>query len=74
MEWKRIFGSRLFLAVLIGLVILNSCFFVYQQRQTRTIGEICHQKLDEFSESTHEEVIAWCDDVQQAAWDAAWAL
>lgn len=74
MEWKRIFGSRLFLAVLIGLAILNSCFFVYQQRQTRIIGEICHQKLDEFSESTHEEVIAWCDDVQQAAWDAAWAL
>lgn len=74
MEGKRIFGSRLFLAVLAGLVILNSCFFAYQQRQTRIIGEICHQKLDEFSESTHKEVIVWCDEVQQAAWDAVWAL
>ena len=74
MESKRVFGSRLFLAVIMGLVVLNSCFFVYQQRQTRLIGDIFHQKLNDFSESTHEEVIAWCDQVQQAAWDAAWAL
>lgn len=74
METKRIFGNRLFLAVLVGLVILNGCFFAYQQRNTRPVGEVYHQKLLEFSHSTPEEVIAWCDDLQQKAFDAAWEL
>ena len=74
MEAKRIFGSRLFLAVLVGLIILNGCFFWYQQRHNRQVGEVCHQKLEEFSQNTSQEVIMWCDDFQQKAWDASWAL
>ena len=62
------------MAVLVGLVLLNGCFFVYQQRQNRLVGEICHEKLEAFGGSSYEEVISWCDAFQQEASDAAWAL
>lgn len=74
MEAKRIFGSKLFLAVLFGLLLLNGCFFFYQQRQSRLVGQICHQKLEDFSDNTAEDVLLWCDTVQQEAFDSIWAL
>ena len=74
MEGKRIFGSRLFLAVLAGLLLLNGGFFVYQQRESRLVGAVWDQKLEEFSGSSYDEVLLWCDDFQQKAFDASWAL
>ena len=73
MEGKRVLGSRLFLSVLVGLLILNSGFFLYQQRQTRQMGDLWHRQLEIFSDSSQGEVLSWCDTLQQEARDAIWA-
>ena len=60
MEAKRIFGSRLFLAVLAGLLILNGFFFVYQQRDQRQIGAFCHEQLAAWEDTAYADALLQC--------------
>lgn len=71
METRRILGSKLFLAVLAGLVVLNCFFFLYQRPDTwdnpLVDGEIYHTQLEQLSDQSWEDAHAWCVQYQQDA-------
>lgn len=73
MEGRRVLTSRLFLAVLAGLVVLNCFFFLCQrpdgQVDQRAYGEEYHGRLEALSQYSWEEALQWCKDYQQAEQD-----
>ena len=74
MEAKRILGSRLFIAVLAGLVVLSCFFYLYQRPDTwenpLVDGEVYHEQLENLKNMSWEEAHAWCVQYQEDA-DAA---
>lgn len=70
MESRRVFSSRLFLAVLAGLVVLNAFFFLYARPagdvDQMQYGQEYHQMVDGLSGLSSEEVLAWCQEREQA--------
>lgn len=77
MEAKRVLGSRLFLAVLAGLLVLNGFFYLYQRPDTwddpRIDGELYHTQLEQLKDKSMDEALAWCVDYQAAAEEAMFA-
>lgn len=71
MEARRILGSRLFLAVLAGLVVLNCFFFLYQRPDTwedpLVDGDVYHEQLEKLSDMSWEDARAWCVQYQEDA-------
>ena len=71
MEAKRILGSRLFLAVLAGLVVLSCFFYLYQRPDTwedpLVDGEVYHEQLEKLKAMSWEDAHAWCIEYQEAA-------
>ena len=71
MEAKRVLGSRLFLAVLAGLVVLNCFFYLYQRPDTwedpLVDGEVYHEQLEKLSDLSWADAHAWCVQYQQDA-------
>ena len=80
MEARRILGSRLFLAVLAGLVVLSCFFYLYQRPDTWEAplvdGEVYHQQLEKLKEMSWEDAHAWCvryqEDAEAARFEGAW--
>lgn len=74
MEGKRVLFSRLFLAVLAGLVVLNCFLFLCQrpdgQLDHRAFGDAYHQRLEQLCKLSWEDALAWCEDYQQADMEA----
>lgn len=70
-EARRVLGSRLFLAVLAGLLVLNCFFFVYNRPDTwedpAVDGALYHQKLEELSDLSWEGALDWCVRYQEDA-------
>lgn len=81
MEWKRVLLSRLFLAVLAGLTVLNSFLFLCQRPDGsvdhRTYGKGYHQRLEALSSMSWEAALAWCEayqkEYQEAIGTAGWS-
>lgn len=71
MEAQRILGSRLFLAVLAGLVVLSCFFYLYQRPDTwenpLVDGEVYHQQLEKLKDMSWEDAHAWCVRYQEDA-------
>ncbi|MBQ9762123.1 MAG: hypothetical protein IJV82_03500 [Oscillospiraceae bacterium] len=80
MEAKRVLGSRLFLAVLAGLLVLNCFFFLYQRPDTweepLVDGDVYHERLEALSDKSWEEALAWCvqyqEDASKAMFEEKW--
>ena len=80
MEAKRILGSRLFVAVLAGLLVLSCFFYLYQRPDTwedpLVDGEVYHQQLEKLKEMSWEDAHAWCvryqEDAEAARFEGAW--
>lgn len=74
MEGKRVLTSRLFLAVLAGLVVLNCFLFLCQRPDSqighRAYGEEYHQRVESLSAKSWEDALHWCVDYQQAQMEA----
>lgn len=68
MEAKRVLGNRLFLAVLVGLLVLSSFFYLYQRPDTWDAplvdGELYHRQLEQLKDKSWEEALAWCERYQ----------
>ena len=71
MEAKRILGSRLFIAVLAGLVVLSCFFHLYQRPDTwenpLVDGEVYHEQLENLKNMSWEDAHAWCVQYQEDA-------
>lgn len=71
MEAKRILGSRLFIAVLAGLVVLSCFFYLYQRTDTwedpLVDGEVYHAQIEKLKEMRWEDAHAWCVQYQEEA-------
>lgn len=71
MEAKRVLGSRLFIAVLAGLVVLNCFFYLYQRPDTwedpLVDGEVYHEQLEKLKDMSWEDAHAWCIQYQEEA-------
>ena len=71
MEAKRVLGSRLFIAVLAGLVVLSCFFYLYQRPDTwedpLIDGEVYHQQLEMLKDMSWEDAHAWCVQYQEDA-------
>ena len=71
MEAKRILGSRLFIAVLAGLVVLSCFFYLYQRPDTwedpLVNGEVYHEQLEKLKDMSWEDAHAWCVQYQEDA-------
>ena len=79
-EGKRVLGSKLFLSVLIGLVVLNCFFFIYQRPDTwenpLVNGEVYHEQLEKLEGLNWEDAHAWCvqyqADAEKARFEQQW--
>lgn len=73
MESRRVFSSRLFLAVLAGLLVLNAFFFLYArpdgQADQQIYGADYHRIYQSHEGLTLEEAVQWCRDYEQAEQD-----
>ena len=71
MEAKRVLGSRLFIAVLAGLVVLSCFFYLYQRPDTwedpLVNGEVYHEQLEKLKDMSWEDAHAWCVQYQEEA-------
>ena len=71
MEAKRVLGSRLFISVLAGLVVLSCFFYLYQRPDTwkdpLVDGEVYHEQLETLKDMSWEDAHAWCVEYQEAA-------
>lgn len=71
MESRRIFGSRLFLAILAGLVVLNCFFYIYQRPDTwedpHIDGGVYHAQLELLKNKSWEDALQWCVSYQEQA-------
>ena len=71
MEAKRVLGSRLFIAVLAGLVVLSCFFYLYQRPDTwedpLVDGEVYHEQLEKLKDMSWEDAHAWCVQYQKDA-------
>ena len=71
MEAKRILGSRLFIAVLAGLVVLSCFFYLYQRPDSwenpLVDGEVYHEQLENLKNMSWEDAHAWCVQYQEDA-------
>ena len=80
MEAKRILGSRLFIAVLAGLVVLSCFFYLYQRPATwedpLVDGEVYHAQLERLKDMSWEDAHAWCvryqEDAEAARLEGTW--
>lgn len=80
MEAERILGSRLFIAVLVGLVVLSCFFYLYQRPDTwedpLVNGEVYHEQLEKLKDMSWEDAHAWCvqyqEDAQTAIAEGQW--
>lgn len=80
MEAKRILANRLFLSVLIGLLVLNSFFYLYQRPNTwedpLIDGDIYHEQLEHLKDKSWEDALAWCiqyqADIEAAQYGGEW--
>lgn len=70
MEGRRIFTSRLLLAVLAGLLVMNSFFYLYsrpdKQVNQMIYGKEYHQRIEQLAQIDWESVVAWCKEYEQA--------
>ena len=70
-EAKRVLGSRLFIAVLAGLVVLSCFFYLYQRPDTwedpLVNGEVYHEQLEKLKDMSWEDAHAWCVQYQEEA-------
>ena len=70
-EAKRVLGSRLFIAVLAGLVVLSCFFYLYQRPDTWKAplinGEVYHEQLENLKDMSWEDAHAWCVQYQEEA-------
>jgi hypothetical protein len=73
-EFRRVIGSKLFLSVLAGLVLLNCFFFIFQRPDTwddpLLDGELYHETLDSLSNKSWQEALDWCKQYQENAQNA----
>ena len=80
MEAKRILGSRLFIAVLAGLVVLSCFFYLYQRPDSwenpLVDGEVYHEQLENLKNMSWEDAHAWCvqyqEDAEAARFEGTW--
>lgn len=70
-EAKRVLGSRLFIAVLAGLVVLSCFFYLYQRPDTwddpLVDGEVYHEQVEKLKDLSWEDAHAWCVQYQADA-------
>ena len=71
-ESRRVLGSKLFLAVLAGLLVLNCAFFLYQQfngeGNLQSAADDYNEKVELLCEMTPEEALDWCAKYQERAY------
>ncbi len=80
MEAKRVLGSRLFIVVLAGLMILSCFFYLYQRPDTwedpLIDGEVYHAQIEKLRGLRWEDAHAWCvqyqEDAQAAMTEGRW--
>lgn len=80
MEAKRVLGSRLFIAVLAGLVVLSCFFYLYNRPDTwqdpLIDGEVYHEQLEKLKDMSWKDARAWCvqyqEDAEAAMVEGAW--
>lgn len=73
-------GSRLFIAVLAGLVVLSCFFYLYNRPDTwqdpLIDGEVYHEQLEKLKDMSWKDARAWCvqyqEDAEAAMVEGAW--